>query len=151
VTDGPRPRAALLLFVGLLAGVAAGLLGIGGGLLVVPILGGWLGVPLKRAVGTSLLTVLATSSVSVVAEAFVAPQNLQWLEAVSLAVGATLGALVGAKLVARTPPPTLALLMAIVLVVGALRMAGVLDVSGGAHREDPFHGVARQAWNSQDG
>jgi len=144
LSASPHGSPAVLLAVGALAGLAAGLLGIGGGLLVVPILGAWLAVPLKRAVGTSLLTVLATSTVSVVTESAVAPENLRWLEALSLAAGATLGAVLGAKVVARTPPRTLARLMAIVLVVAALRMAGLLDLRADADpsRAEPLHGLA---------
>ena len=125
----PR-RVALLLGVGVLGGLASGLLGIGGGLVVVPILGAWLRVPIKVAVGTSLLTVLTTSVVGVATEYLVAPQNLHGREAVALAAGAVLGSLLGARLIARTAPGLLAKLMAFVLVVAALRMAGAFRLLG---------------------
>ena len=45
--------------IGAAAGFVSGLLGIGGGLVMVPLLAGWLGMPLKRALGTSLLVIVA--------------------------------------------------------------------------------------------
>jgi uncharacterized membrane protein YfcA len=45
--------------IGALAGFVSGLLGIGGGLIMVPLLAGWLRMPLKRALGTSLLAIVA--------------------------------------------------------------------------------------------
>ncbi len=47
-----------LALVGIGAGLLSGLLGIGGGLVIVPALAGILGVPLKRALGTSLVAVV---------------------------------------------------------------------------------------------
>ena len=58
---GPRLEAtpSMYLGIGLVAGFVSGLLGIGGGLVMVPLLAGWLGMPLKRALGTSLLAIVA--------------------------------------------------------------------------------------------
>ena len=57
---GPRGvRPAVFATIGLTAGVVSGLLGIGGGLVMVPLLSGWCRMPLKRALGTSLLTIPA--------------------------------------------------------------------------------------------
>ena len=44
--------------IGVAAGFVSGLLGIGGGLVMVPLLAGWLGMPLKRALGTSLAAIV---------------------------------------------------------------------------------------------
>jgi uncharacterized membrane protein YfcA len=49
-----RPR---ILATGALVGFVSGFLGIGGGILAVPIFLGWLHLPIKRALGTSLLLV----------------------------------------------------------------------------------------------
>jgi uncharacterized membrane protein YfcA len=49
---------ALLLLIGLTAGIAAGLFGIGGGVLIVPALVYLAGFPLHTAVGTSLAILL---------------------------------------------------------------------------------------------
>jgi uncharacterized protein len=56
----PREASASILgSIGAVAGFVSGLLGIGGGLVMVPLLAGWLGMPLKRALGTSLLAIVA--------------------------------------------------------------------------------------------
>jgi uncharacterized protein len=56
----PRPATAPILGgIGACAGLVSGLLGIGGGLVMVPLLAGWLGMPLRRALGTSLLAIVA--------------------------------------------------------------------------------------------
>ena len=126
----PRPSTGQAAVIGVVAGFAAGLLGIGGGLVMVPLLTLWLGAPIKRAVGTSLLGVLAISTVGVAAEVFVAPENIRWLFAGLLATGAVIGSVIGTRLIARTPPPLLARLMAALLVVAALKMSGVLELGG---------------------
>lgn len=112
---------------GLVAGLAAGLLGIGGGLVMVPLMA-LAGVPLKRAVGTSLLGVLAIASTAVATELLVAPHNVRWAVAVALAVGAVVGSWAGTRVVAATPPPVLARLLAALLVVAAARMSGVFEL-----------------------
>lgn len=62
--DAPSPVARvasgrMLGAIGFAAGSVSGLLGIGGGLVMVPLLAGRLGMPLKRALGTSLLAIVA--------------------------------------------------------------------------------------------
>lgn len=52
------PSPALLLLIGFIAGIAAGLFGIGGGVLIVPALVYLAGFPLHTAVGTSLAILL---------------------------------------------------------------------------------------------
>ena len=56
------PIELLLAASGLLAGAFGALLGLGGGVLIVPILTLGFGVPLPTAVGTSLIGVIATST-----------------------------------------------------------------------------------------
>ena len=57
--DAPARAVSRRVFaaIGFVAGVVSGLLGIGGGLVMVPLLAGWCRMPLKRALGTSLLTI----------------------------------------------------------------------------------------------
>ncbi len=54
----PRPPIPVLIAVGVAAGVMAGLFGIGGGNIIVPLLAVILGYPAKRAIATSLGTLL---------------------------------------------------------------------------------------------
>ena len=56
------PTDLLLLLSGVAAGAFGALLGLGGGILIVPILTLGFGLPLSAAVGTSLVSVIATST-----------------------------------------------------------------------------------------
>jgi len=80
--------------IGFAAGVVSGLLGIGGGLIMVPLLAGWCGMPLKRALGTSLLTIWALVIPGTIVHAWLG--NIDWWVALFLAIGAVPGARVGA-------------------------------------------------------
>lgn len=55
---------ALLAVVGFLAGVVGALTGIGGGVLLTPILALHFGIPIRAAIGTSLVAVITTSAAS---------------------------------------------------------------------------------------
>ncbi|HET6202201.1 MAG TPA: sulfite exporter TauE/SafE family protein [Planctomycetota bacterium] len=128
--SGAAPRGhprALLAALGTLAGFASASLGIGGGNVLVPSLAGFLRVPLKRAIGTSLLVVLPVSAVAVAVEAWGHPENLRWLDALVLAAGSLPGAVAGAVLVARVPDRPLRLLFAAFLAFAAARMLGLLE------------------------
>jgi uncharacterized membrane protein YfcA len=126
------------LLVGILAGFASGALGVGGGLIVVPMLSAWLGVPLKRAVGTSLAAVLVTAVVAVLAETLIAPWNLRWTIGATLALTAIMGAWLGARVLVWLSRDRLAGLMALMLLAAALRMSGVLDLIAPVSAEAPL-------------
>jgi uncharacterized protein len=80
--------------IGFAAGVVSGLLGIGGGLIMVPLLAGWCGMPLKRALGTSLLTIWALVIPGTIVHAWLG--NIDWWVALFLTLGAVPGARIGA-------------------------------------------------------
>jgi hypothetical protein len=82
--------------IGFVAGVVSGLLGIGGGLIMVPLLAGWCGMPLKRALGTSLLTIWALVIPGTIVHAWLG--NIDWWVALFLTIGAVPGARVGSIL-----------------------------------------------------
>lgn len=71
-----------LLVTGLAAGFASGLLGIGGGLIVVPVLVSAFGLPVKAAVGTSLPSVFVAAAVGVATEIAAGSHNVDWFAAV---------------------------------------------------------------------
>jgi uncharacterized membrane protein YfcA len=89
---GPIPY----LAIGLVAGLLSGLLGIGGGLVMVPLLSGWLGVPLKRVLGTSLATIVALVIPGTIVHA--ALGHIDWLICLTLIIGGVPGASVGARI-----------------------------------------------------
>jgi uncharacterized membrane protein YfcA len=89
---------AILIGIGLVAGISSGLFGIGGGVFIVPALVFFLGFSAQRAVGTSLAVLLPPIGAAAVL-AYYRAGNIDWRAALILAttvfVGAWLGALIG--------------------------------------------------------
>jgi len=86
------------LFLGLLAGVAAGLFGIGGGLIVVPVLVLAYGFDQKTATGTSLFAIMWPVGILGVFEYYKRGEMQIGMGAL-IAVGMLFGTLAGAKMV----------------------------------------------------
>jgi uncharacterized membrane protein YfcA len=107
-----------LAAIGLAAGSASGLLGIGGGIVIVPLLVGVLRMPLKRALGTSLLAIVALVIPGTVVHS--ALGHIDWAIFAALTVGAVPGARIGARLALGTRERTLRLLVGSFLLVVAL-------------------------------
>ncbi|HZI15017.1 MAG TPA: sulfite exporter TauE/SafE family protein [Myxococcus sp.] len=78
------------------AGLLGSLLGIGGGLILIPVLTLWLGVDIRYAVGASIVSVIATSSGA--AAAYVRDRMANMRVAMFLELATTAGALTGAFL-----------------------------------------------------
>jgi len=104
--------------IGLLAGFVSGLLGIGGGLVMVPMLAGWLGMPLKRALGTSLLAIVALVIPGTITHA--ALGHIDWALVLVVTIGAVPGALIGAKVALGTHEHTLRILVGSFLLIVAI-------------------------------
>ena len=98
-----------LALVGVVAGLLSGLLGIGGGIVIVPALAGLLGVPLKRALGTSLVAVVVLVIPGTIVHAVLG--NIDWTAALFLAIGSVPGARVGATIALGTKERTLRLMV----------------------------------------
>lgn len=118
---------ALLLLLGAVSGFAAGLLGIGGGILLAPFLAMFLtaqGYPAQHvvhsAVATSLATILFTSTSSWRAHA--QRNAVLWPLAAWLSPGLLIGALLGAQLAGRLPAWIVAALFAVVVLIAATQM-----------------------------
>jgi uncharacterized membrane protein YfcA len=109
--------------IGLAAGVVSGLLGIGGGLVMVPLLAGWCRMPLKRALGTSLLTIPALVIPGTIVHAWLG--NIDWGTALFLTLGAVPGAKVGATLALGTGERRLRLVVGSGMLLMAALYAGL--------------------------
>ncbi len=81
---------------GLGAGFVSGLLGVGGGIILVPVLSAVLGMPLKRALGTSLVIITALVVPGTIVHA--ALGHIDWAIFAVLTVGVVPGARLGARL-----------------------------------------------------
>jgi uncharacterized membrane protein YfcA len=110
----------LLAAVGLVAGFVGSLLGIGGGFFVIPMLTLALGLPMQTAVGTSLVAVVATSSISSTSFLKSGLTNLKL--AMTLEVVTTVGAVAGAFIAVALSQTALGILFAAVMVYVAYTM-----------------------------
>lgn len=119
----PRPHPAAVPVAGFGVGLLTGFLGVGGGFLIVPALVLLAGLPVHRAVGTSLLVIAATSAAGLLAHLGRGEVPLG-LTAAFTAVAA-LGALAGVRLASSLDPGRLRRAFALfVILVGLLLLAG---------------------------
>jgi uncharacterized membrane protein YfcA len=102
-----------LALIGAAAGLLSGLLGIGGGILIVPAFVGWVRLPLKEAIGNSLACVGVLAVPGTIAHA--ALGHIDWAFALPLCVGVIPGAQLGAHLAISAPDRTLRIAVATVL------------------------------------
>jgi uncharacterized membrane protein YfcA len=86
----------LLFFVG---GLASGFLGIGGGLIVVPVLSAYVGLPIHLAVATSMLAMIFTSISGVSTHLLLGNVKLEY--AIPLVIGILAGTQLGARTAKR--------------------------------------------------
>jgi uncharacterized membrane protein YfcA len=106
-------------------GLASGFLGIGGGLIVVPILADGVGLPMHLAVATSLLTMIFTSLSG--ASTHVMLGDVRFDYAVPLIIGILLGAQAGARTARRLKSATLERVFALfVIAIGIILIASRL-------------------------
>jgi uncharacterized protein len=108
----------LLVFVGsLCAGLLGALTGLGGGVVLIPLLTLGFHVDMRYAIGASLISVIATSSGA--AAAYVREGYSNVRIGMFLEVATTFGAMFGAFLATRVPTRALAVLFGIVLLYSA--------------------------------
>lgn len=115
-----RKNVALAVVIGLIAGFASGYVGVGGGFIMVPLMTAWLGIPMKRTSGTSLIAIIILAIPGVIQQAFLG--HIDYLAGIMLCVGAIPGAVLGARLVPRVPERTLRFIFAGLLAVAAVML-----------------------------
>ena len=100
-------------------GFLAGLFGIGGGLVVVPLQILWLRTPIKVAARVSLAVIVLSSASAILGHAL-QDGGIRWGTGLVLGVGGLLGAPIGAHLLRRITPTTATRILQIVLLSAAL-------------------------------
>ncbi len=108
---------ALLGMGSIIAGFLGALTGLGGGVVIVPLLTLLFGVDIRYAIGASLVSVIATSSGA--AAAYVKDGFSNIRIGMFLEVATTLGALFGAFLAIRVPTAAIAVIFGLVLLCAA--------------------------------
>jgi uncharacterized protein len=109
-----------LSILGFFAGGLGALLGIGGGLIIIPILTLYFGVPIHQAIGTSLCCVIATSSGA--AARYVEHHLADIRLGMTLELATTVAAVAGSVVAAVMKRETLAILFAILLIYAGAAM-----------------------------
>jgi uncharacterized membrane protein YfcA len=113
-------RQPLAVAASLLAGAIAGLLGLGGGIVKVPVLTTFCGVPMRVAAATSTFVIGVTAAAA--AMPYFARGDLALPVTSAVALGALPGSLVGARLSEQLETRSLKMLMAAVLLTVGARM-----------------------------
>lgn len=129
--------------VGIFAGILAGLLGVGGGLVIVPVLVWVFSLQeigsthlMQLAIGTSLATIVATSLSSI--RAHHAKGAVLWPLFRKLAPGLLLGAWLGAMVADKIPSDTLKIFFGVFVILIGLQMS--LGLKPKPHRDLPGGG-----------
>ncbi|NTU83228.1 MAG: sulfite exporter TauE/SafE family protein [Chloroflexales bacterium] len=129
----------LIFVLAVLVGGLGSMLGIGGGVLLIPLLTGPLGIPIKTAIGASIVSVIATSSAA--GAVYVGKGMSHTRLSMVLEIATTLGALAGGLTAVLIDPRWLSAVFALVLgyVIfsmgrlpkdeGAVAPTGILDTS----------------------
>ncbi len=112
-----------IFLIGVGAGMLGAMLGIGGGVILIPLLTGLIGLPIKTAIGASIVSVIATSSAA--GAVYVGRGLTHTRLSMTLEIATTLGALAGGITAVLINPNLLAGIFGIVLVYVALSLRGI--------------------------
>jgi uncharacterized membrane protein YfcA len=115
-------RAGVVVAAASLVGLLTGFFGVGGGFAVVPALVLALGLPMRHAVGTSLLVIVVNSLTGLAGRTESLP-TVDWATVAAFAAASMAGGLAGSRLSARTPPHRLTTAFAVLLAVVAVATA----------------------------
>jgi hypothetical protein len=127
---------AILAFGSFLAGFLGALTGLGGGVVIVPLLTLLLHVNIKYAIGASLVSVIATSSGAAAAYVKEGFSNIRI--GMSLEVATTLGALLGAFLVMHVPTAAIGVVFGLVLLYSSFLSSRPQPAPSGDGAPDPL-------------
>lgn len=106
--------------IGLVAGLASGYVGVGGGFIMVPLMLSIIGIPMRKASGTSLIAVMILAIPGVIEQGIIG--NINYLAGIAIVIGTIPGAVIGARLVTKAPERTLRLLFGCFLIVAAVML-----------------------------
>src|SRR6202042_2412087 len=126
----------IICFASVVAGFLGALTGLGGGVVIVPLLCLLFKVDLHYAIGASLVSVIATSSGA--AAAFVREGYSNIRIGMFLEIATTLGALFGAFLATRTPTGILSLIFGLVLLHAAWQSSRGRPHEKESNKSDPL-------------
>lgn len=106
--------------IGLIAGLASGYVGVGGGFIMVPLMLAVLDIPMSLASGTSLIAIMILAIPGVIEQSLLG--NIDYLAGIAIVIGSIPGALVGARLVRVVPERQLRFIFGGFLLVAAVML-----------------------------
>jgi uncharacterized membrane protein YfcA len=129
MSAGPRLRD---LAIGAVAGLTGGLFGVGGGIVLIPLLTAWAGLSQHRAHGTSLAAIAGTAVAGILAYGLAG--SIAWDATLVVGLSSVGTARIGARLAQRLSGPGLRRAFACFLLVVAARLLWEVPepVAGGA-------------------
>ncbi len=125
----PRVSVTVMAYIGFVTGMLSGLLGIGGGVALLPVLIYGYGFSIKDAAGTGILLLFATVLVGTVEHAL--RHNVDLRVALAILAGSSIGSQFGARTTARVSNQALRIAFAVLLLatVGAIGVDMVRSLS----------------------
>jgi len=121
----------LIVGVGFITGLLAGVLGVGGGFVRMPMLIYVLGIPTHVAIGTDLFEIMISAGYGTLTHAI--KGNVDVMMALVMHTGAALGAQIGAVLTRFFSGPRIRLLFSVLPLIGVLMVLLRLAGSGAVH------------------
>jgi hypothetical protein len=125
------------LFLGIVVGVLAAIMGVGGGFIMVPVMVYLLRMPMHVVVGTSLFQVLFTCINVTIMQAYT-NRTVDFVLALLLLVGSTFGAQIGARMSTKLKDDQLKIYLAIIVLLVMVKMLYGLVVA--PHSLLAYHG-----------
>jgi uncharacterized membrane protein YfcA len=129
-----------ILVLSMFAGVFGALLGLGGGIIIVPALTLLVGLPIRYAIGASIVSVIATSSGAAATYVRGGIANLRI--AIALEVATTLGAVSGAFIAGHVSVRVLYIVFGLLLGYSAIALLGRVQIE--LPGDVPFDALARR-------
>ncbi len=111
----------LLISIGLLAGFLGGLVGVGGGIIIIPLLIMMLGLTQHQAQGTAIFTMLPPIGI-LAAINYYEKGLVNWEYASVIAITFIVGGYFGSKISLSLPPQVIRRTFGIVMLIGALKL-----------------------------
>ena len=111
----------ILIVIGLLAGILSGLVGVGGGILMIPLLIMFLGLTQHQAQGTALFAMLPPIGI-LAAMNYYKEGFVKWEYAAVIALAFVVGGYFGSKLSLSLPDQTIRKVFGVIMLIGAIKL-----------------------------
>ena len=111
----------ILIVIGLLAGILSGLVGVGGGIVMIPLLIMFLGLTQHQAQGTALFAMLPPIGI-LAAMNYYKEGFVKWEYAAVMALTFVVGGYFGSKLSINLPDQTVRRVFGVIMLIGAIKL-----------------------------